>query len=398
MGLGHTGMGLGHTRMGLRQTPVTQNLGTYGVRIFVRGDHMLPYKVLGADGPTSTHVDRQPSPYCTTPGDAVRDYSRPTCPLATTHKCNALVKGVPVAQHPPDILHGVCNVLFTIVILLIENLFMDDLQWTATTTQQFLGNLGMENLSGDDLEKEARLTRPIDHALDFMRKRNWKTIVEAMYLSKKQLMHNGTMRNIHTLINALIIHLLTVLDAAHKPQPLSDQDVALVEAVSGRWGELASTQQHQDKAKHRYNIDCEIKSDVGVHCPAQINTLSSLSVPVLAFRFILSSDPYYVIVPSLAVHSLPLYIASILLTVRVTHARSCAVHPVMPSLGSQVQKFFLNILKPNPPLPSSFHCSSCRIVTNLSSLRRSNRRLSGALHQLCGKPHCPIRVIRDLKL
>ena len=40
------------------------------------------------------------------------------------------------------------------------------------------------------------------------------------------------------------------------------------QAVSGRWGELASTQQHQDKAEHRYNIGCEIKSDMGVHCPA----------------------------------------------------------------------------------------------------------------------------------
>ena len=59
-----------------------------------------------------------------------------------------------MAQHPPHILHGVCNVLFTIVIPLIENLIMDDLQWTTTTTQQFLGNLGMENLSADDPEKE----------------------------------------------------------------------------------------------------------------------------------------------------------------------------------------------------------------------------------------------------
>ena len=122
----------------IMQTTVKQNLGSYGVRIFVWGDHMLQYKVLRADGPTSTHVDRQPSPYCTTPGDAVRGFSRPTCPLATTQKCNALVKGVPVAQHPPDILHGICNVLFTIVIPLFANLFMDDLQWTATTTQQFL--------------------------------------------------------------------------------------------------------------------------------------------------------------------------------------------------------------------------------------------------------------------
>ena len=80
------------------------------------------------------------------------------------------MKGVPLAQHPPDILHGICNVLFTIVIPLFANLFMDDLQWTATTTQQFLGNSGMENLSGDDPEKEALLTRSFDHALDFMRK------------------------------------------------------------------------------------------------------------------------------------------------------------------------------------------------------------------------------------
>ena len=146
-----------------------------------------------------------------------------------------------MAQHPPDILHGIWNMLFTVVIPVIENLFMDDLQWTATTTQQFLENSGMENVSGDDPEKEARFTRSIDHALDFMRKRHWKTIVEAMYLPNKQLMHNGTMRDIHTLIKALFIHILTVLDAAHKPEPLSDQQVALVEAACEHTRQLLVT-------------------------------------------------------------------------------------------------------------------------------------------------------------
>ena len=47
------------------------------------------------------------------------------------------------------------------------------------------------------------------------------------------------------------------------------------------------------------------------------NTLSSLSVPVLAFRFILSSDPYYVLVPSRAVHSLHLHAAHVLLTLNL---------------------------------------------------------------------------------
>ena len=55
--------------------------------------------------------------------------------------------------------------------------------------------------------------------------------MEAMCLSQKQLMHNGTLRDIHTLINTLFIHILTTLDAAHKLEPLSDQEVALVEAA-----------------------------------------------------------------------------------------------------------------------------------------------------------------------
>ena len=55
--------------------------------------------------------------------------------------------------------------------------------------------------------------------------------MESMYLSNKELMHNGTMRDIHTLINALFIHILTVFDAAHKPDRLSNQEVALGEAA-----------------------------------------------------------------------------------------------------------------------------------------------------------------------
>ena len=54
----------------------------------------------------------------------------------------------------------------------------------------------MENLCSDNPKKEACLTRSIDHALDFMRERHRKTIAEALYLSKKQLMHNGAMCDI----------------------------------------------------------------------------------------------------------------------------------------------------------------------------------------------------------
>ena len=31
---------------------------------------------------------------------------------------------------------------------------------------------------------------------------------------------------------------------------------------------LASTQQDQEEAEHRYNMDCQSKSDMVVHCPA----------------------------------------------------------------------------------------------------------------------------------
>ena len=110
------------------QAPVTQNLATYAVHIFIRGDHMLQHKVPGAYGPTSPDAHQQLAPYCTTARDAVCDYSRQTRPLAITHKCNALLKGISMGQHQPDILHSIRNVQFTSVFPLVEDLSMSDLQ------------------------------------------------------------------------------------------------------------------------------------------------------------------------------------------------------------------------------------------------------------------------------
>ena len=72
---------------------------SYTWRVFVTGDHMCIYKLLGADGPTSLLAHRQPCPYCNIPADKLRNYREPIRPMV--RKPGALLRHPVNQQQQP---------------------------------------------------------------------------------------------------------------------------------------------------------------------------------------------------------------------------------------------------------------------------------------------------------
>ena len=91
------------------------------VRNFFIGDHMVQYKVTGADSPSSSLDWRQSCPWCSLSPDMVCDWKSVPSQLEEIPRPNAPVK-LPRSQFIPDCMHGCHNMLHGILLPCLETI------------------------------------------------------------------------------------------------------------------------------------------------------------------------------------------------------------------------------------------------------------------------------------
>ena len=216
---------------------------SYTWRVFVTGDHMCIYKLLGADGPTSLLAHRQPCPYCNIPADKLRNYREPIRPMV--RKPGALLRH-PVNQFPVDMAHGLVNILFTIVLSLCSQLLQTYKGLSKKETTELFDSLvcGRADLIEEprDAEQAAHsLERSIDAARLFFRNKQYLRLVDAFNLVRKDFNHQGTRYTCHHLVRALLSHCDTMYSVSYTRKPVSKEDQKRFCTAASQFGALLST-------------------------------------------------------------------------------------------------------------------------------------------------------------
>lgn len=94
------------------------------LRFFVLGDHMLQYKLLGADGPGSSRPERQACPYCAEPPDVMNDWRSAVSGVVTQAREGAPLQAIHRLQCIPDGMHGAKNILYGVAFAVVRKFML----------------------------------------------------------------------------------------------------------------------------------------------------------------------------------------------------------------------------------------------------------------------------------
>ena len=166
-------------------------MGPVRVRVFLCGDHMALYKLCGATGPSSTQPGLRPCPYCDAEPRLVNNIDfRPGAVLADARD-SALVT-LPPLQCPPDIMHGVSNVLYNSLLPCMQQWLTSEGDWSLVETLRFLNAyVTLPDLDVEHAPKVDRLARSIDSALRFFRTGRWRAMAPTVRLALRMRLPDG---------------------------------------------------------------------------------------------------------------------------------------------------------------------------------------------------------------
>lgn len=148
------------------------------VRCFILGDHMLQYKVTGANGPGSTLPHRQPCPWCDAPPLEVLDWSAAIQPVHMQPRPHAPLQGIPRDQCVPDAMHGCHNLLHTVVLGAVRQVLQD--KGLPATEIERLSSIGLQRREDWQLDDDSAKKKSIAQTLQYWREGRFAAMLEAL--------------------------------------------------------------------------------------------------------------------------------------------------------------------------------------------------------------------------
>ena len=113
----------------------------YVVRVFICGDHMPMYKIVGRDPPSCTRSERLPCPYCDSTPDEVASITIPCPPRLASW--SSMFASTPIEQFAIDCSHGIMNVLFAVQLPLVWNV-LEDSGVSKTTINELMERVDVD--------------------------------------------------------------------------------------------------------------------------------------------------------------------------------------------------------------------------------------------------------------
>jgi hypothetical protein len=201
---------------------------TVRVRVFVCGDHMALYKIMGARGPGSEKDGMEMCPYCSCWPRALGDLSVAGLPVRTEPRADALLP-LPPLQCPPDAMHGAVNVLHNSIFPCMRQ-FLLEAGWGKGQYVQYMNvtlHLDVDFVSTLEMPKVEKLARSIDSASSFLRDRKWvalATTLRACLTDRPPGVAGVVNRStVGQLFTECFRALTTQMDVAYTPSPTPEE-------------------------------------------------------------------------------------------------------------------------------------------------------------------------------